>query len=101
VQTGVGQHGRCQVAGDEAVLLNAGRPRLDYESPVTRLGPVPGLLAADPATGRVELHHGDLGTGYGPADWSAGVARMELPEPVRTLGQDVVDRAQQAPGLHA
>ena len=44
----------------------------------------------------VELHHGDLGVGYGPADWPAAFARMELPEPMRSLRQDRLDRAQQA-----
>ena len=40
----------------------------------------------------VELHHGDLGTGYGPADWSAAFAAMELAEPMRSLRQDRLQR---------
>ena len=36
----------------------------------------------------VELHHCDLGTGYGPADWSAAFAVMELAEPLRSQRQD-------------
>jgi maleylpyruvate isomerase len=32
----------------------------------------------------VELHHSDLGTGYGPADWPAAFADMGLPEPMRS-----------------
>jgi maleylpyruvate isomerase len=44
----------------------------------------------------VELHHGDLGTGYGPADWPAGFAAMELAEPMRSLRQDRLQRALQA-----
>jgi len=32
----------------------------------------------------VELHHSDLGTGYGPADWPAAFAAMSLPEPMRS-----------------
>jgi maleylpyruvate isomerase len=41
----------------------------------------------------VELHHGDLGTGYGPADWPAAFAVMDLAEPMRSLRQDRLDRA--------
>ena len=41
----------------------------------------------------VELHHGDLGTGYGPAAWPASFAAMELDEPMRSLRQDRLNRA--------
>ena len=44
----------------------------------------------------VELHHCDLGTGYGPADWPAVFATMELAEPMRSLRQDRLARARQA-----
>jgi maleylpyruvate isomerase len=44
----------------------------------------------------VELHHCDLGTGYGPADWPAAFATMELAEPMRSLRQDRLTRARQA-----
>jgi maleylpyruvate isomerase len=44
----------------------------------------------------VELHHCDLGTGYGPADWPAAFATMELAEPMRSLRQDRLQRPQQA-----
>ena len=36
----------------------------------------------------VELHHCDLGAGYGPADWPAAFAVMELAEPMRSQRQD-------------
>ena len=36
----------------------------------------------------VELHHCDLGAGYGPADWSAAFASLELAEPMRSQRQD-------------
>ena len=36
----------------------------------------------------VELHHCDLGAGYGPADWPAVFAAMELAEPMRSWRQD-------------
>lgn len=32
----------------------------------------------------VELHHSDLGTGYGPAAWPAAFAAMDLAEPMRS-----------------
>ena len=44
----------------------------------------------------VELHHCDLGTGYGPGDWPAAFASMELAEPMRSLREDRLRRAQQA-----
>jgi maleylpyruvate isomerase len=44
----------------------------------------------------VELHHCDLGTGYGPAGWPAAFAAMELAEPMQTQRQDRLQRAQQA-----
>jgi maleylpyruvate isomerase len=36
----------------------------------------------------VELHHCDLAVGYGPADWPAAFAAMELTEPMRSQRQD-------------
>jgi maleylpyruvate isomerase len=44
----------------------------------------------------VELHHCDLGAGYGPADWPAAFAEMDLPEPLRSLRQDRLRGAQPA-----
>jgi maleylpyruvate isomerase len=41
----------------------------------------------------VELHHCDLGTGYGPADWLPAFAAMDLPEPMRSQRQDRLARA--------
>jgi len=46
----------------------------------------------------VELHHWDLGTGYGPADWSAAFATMDLQEPMRSQRQDRLSYPQPAPG---
>jgi maleylpyruvate isomerase len=40
----------------------------------------------------VELHHCDLGYGYGPADWPASFARLELPEPLAALREDRLRR---------
>jgi maleylpyruvate isomerase len=44
----------------------------------------------------VELHHCDLGTGYGPADWPAAFAAMELAEPMRSQREDRLARVQPA-----
>lgn len=42
----------------------------------------------------VELHHCDLGRGYGPADWPPAFAGMDLPEPMRSQRQDRISWAQ-------
>jgi len=42
----------------------------------------------------VELHHCDLGTRYGPADWPASFAALELTEPMRSLRQDRLHRTR-------
>jgi maleylpyruvate isomerase len=55
--------------------------------------PFPAALVLIRRLVEVELHHGDLGTGYGPADWPAAFASIELPEPMRSLRQDRLDRA--------
>lgn len=36
----------------------------------------------------VELHHCDLAAGYGPGDWPAGFASLELAEPMRSQRRD-------------
>lgn len=46
----------------------------------------------------VELHHGDLDTGYGPDDWPGAFATMELAEPMQSQRQDRLSRAQQPGG---
>jgi maleylpyruvate isomerase len=43
-----------------------------------------------------ELHHCDLGTGYGPADWPASFATMKPAEPMQSLRQDRLNPVQQA-----
>ena len=44
----------------------------------------------------VELHHGDLDTGYGPADWPPYFAAMELTEPMQSQRQDRLSQAESA-----
>jgi maleylpyruvate isomerase len=69
---------------------------------------VPGLTpfpAAELLTRRlveVELHHCDLGAGYGPAQWAASFAALELPEPMSSWRQDRLGYPDQSePGLRA
>jgi maleylpyruvate isomerase len=59
-------------------------------------GPFPAAQLLAMRLVEVELHHCDLGTGYGPADWPAAFASMELAEPMRSLREDRLRRAQQA-----
>ena len=69
-----------------------------WQFPVRVLDSAP-FPAAELLTRRlveVELHHCDLGTGYGPADWPAAFATMQLAEPMRSQRQDRLDRAQRA-----
>jgi maleylpyruvate isomerase len=46
----------------------------------------------------VELHHCDLGIGYGPADWPAAFAGMDLAEPMRSQRQDRFTYPRLSPG---
>jgi maleylpyruvate isomerase len=57
--------------------------------------PAAGLLTSRLA--EVELHHCDLGTAYGPADWPGAFAGMDLPEPMRSQRQDRLSYPQPAP----
>jgi maleylpyruvate isomerase len=59
-------------------------------------GPFPAAQLLTLRLVEVELHHCDLGTGYGPADWPAAFASLELAEPMRSLREDRLRRAQQA-----
>jgi maleylpyruvate isomerase len=74
---------------DSAMALRAVVRQLPdeaWQAPVRVLDSAP-FPAAGVLTRRlaeVELHHCDLGTGYGPADWPAAFAAMELAEPMRS-----------------
>ena len=66
-------------------------PGEGWQVPVRMLDPGPRFPAAELLTRRlaeVELHHCDLGAGYGPAAWPAAFAALELGEPMRTWRQD-------------
>jgi maleylpyruvate isomerase len=56
-------------------------------------GPFPAVELMTRRLVEVELHHCDLGTGYGPGDWTATFAAMELAEPMRSLREDRLRRA--------
>ena len=58
-------------------------------------GPFPAAEVLTRRLVEVELHHCDLGAGYGPGDWPAVFAAMELAEPMRSLREDRLRRAQQ------
>ena len=58
-------------------------------------GPVPAAEILTRRLAEVELHHCDLGAGYGPGDWPTSFAEMELTEPTRSLREDRLRRAQQ------
>ncbi|HEY6496377.1 MAG TPA: maleylpyruvate isomerase N-terminal domain-containing protein [Trebonia sp.] len=78
---------------DSAMALRAVAGRLPDEAwqVMIRVPDVAPFPAAEVLTRRlteVELHHCDLGTGYGPADWPAAFAGMELAEPMRTQRKD-------------
>jgi len=73
-------------------------PDDSWQYPVRILNSAP-FPAAQILTRRlveVELHHGDLDTGYGPADWPPYFAAMELTEPMQSQRQDRINRAKQA-----
>ena len=59
-------------------------------------GPFPATHLLTLRLVEVELHHCDLGTGYGPGDWPPAFATMELAEPMRSLRESRLRRAQQA-----
>jgi len=66
-------------------------PDEGWQVPVRMLDEGAVFPAAELLTRRlveVELHHCDLGAGYGPADWPAAFAAMALAEPMRSWRQD-------------
>jgi maleylpyruvate isomerase len=49
----------------------------------------------------VELHHCDLGIGYGPAQWPAAFGAMELAEPMRSQREERIGYSQPAVSARA
>ena len=73
-------------------------PDQAWEFPVRMLdsGPFPAAGLLTRRLVEVELHHCDLGTGYGPGDWPAAFAAMDLAEPMRSYRQDRINRVPSA-----
>lgn len=65
-----------------------------WQVPVRMLDtePFPASLLLTRRLVEVELHHCDLGLGYGPADWPEAFAAMDLAEPMRAQRQDRLAR---------
>jgi maleylpyruvate isomerase len=75
-------------------------PDIGWQVPVRMLDGMDFFPAAELLTRRlteVELHHCDLGAGYGPRDWPAFFADMELAEPMRSWRQDRLSYPEPAP----
>jgi len=75
-------------------------PDAGWQVPVRMLDGTDFFPAAELLTRRlaeVELHHCDLGAGYGPRDWPAFFADMELAEPMRSWRQDRLSYPEPAP----
>jgi len=75
-------------------------PDAGWQVPVRMLDGMDFFPAAELLTRRlaeVELHHCDLGAGYGPGDWPAFFADMELAEPMRSWRQDRLSYPEVAP----
>jgi maleylpyruvate isomerase len=75
-------------------------PDAGWQVPVRMLDGTDFFLAAELLTRRlaeVELHHCDLGAGYGPGDWPVFFAEMELAEPMRSWRQDRLSYPDSAP----
>jgi maleylpyruvate isomerase len=61
-------------------------------------GPFPAAQLLTRRLVEVELHHADLGAGYGPADWPAAFDALELAEPMRAQRRDRLARPPAAAG---
>jgi maleylpyruvate isomerase len=75
-------------------------PDIGWQVPVRMLDGTDFFPAAELLTRRLaelELHHCDLGAGYGPGDWPAFFAGMELAEPMRSWRQDRLSYPEVAP----
>jgi maleylpyruvate isomerase len=104
IEEGAGRQARELVAdlADSAMALRTVARQLPdqgWQVPVRMLEEADPYPAAELLTRRlveVELHHGDLGAGYGPADWPPAFADMDLAEPMRTWRQDRLSQPRTA-----
>ncbi|HTQ94845.1 MAG TPA: maleylpyruvate isomerase N-terminal domain-containing protein [Streptosporangiaceae bacterium] len=104
IEQGAGRPARELTAdlADSAMALRTVARRLPDEGwqvPVRMQDSGPRFPAAELLTRRlveVELHHCDLGAGYGPAGWPPAFAAMQLGEPMRAWRQERLSRPQTA-----
>ncbi|HEY1318977.1 MAG TPA: maleylpyruvate isomerase family mycothiol-dependent enzyme [Streptosporangiaceae bacterium] len=104
IEEGAGRRARelADDLADSAMALRTVARQLPDEGwqvPVRMLQEADPYPAAELLTRRlveVELHHGDLGAGYGPAGWPPAFADMELAEPMRTWRQDRLSQPRTA-----
>ena len=92
----------ADLAGSAMALRTVARqlPDAGWQVPVRMLAGTDFFPAAELLTRRlaeVELHHCDLDAGYGPGDWPAFFADMELAEPMRSWRQDRLSYPEPAP----
>jgi maleylpyruvate isomerase len=92
----------ADLAGSAMALRTVARQLPDdgWQVPVRMLDGADFFPAAELLTRRlaeVELHHCDLGAGYGPRDWPAFFADMELAEPMRSWRRDRLSYPESAP----
>jgi maleylpyruvate isomerase len=78
---------------DSAMALRTVGRQLPEESWQVRLQildsvPFPAAQILTRRLVELELHHCDLGAGYGPADWPPAFTAMDLAEPMRSQRQD-------------
>ena len=103
------EQGAAQRAGDlmtdladSAMALRTVARQLPDEAWQVQVGvldsaPFPAAELLTRRLAEVELHHCDLATRYGPADWPAAFAGMDLPEPVWSQRQDRLSRPRPSP----
>src|SRR5262245_11507981 len=104
IEEGAGRQARelvTDLADSAMALRTVARqlPDAGWQVPVRMLPEADPYPAAELLTRRlveVELHHGDLGAGYGPGSWPPAFADMELAEPMRTWRQDRLNQPRTA-----
>jgi maleylpyruvate isomerase len=67
--------------------------------PILDSAPFPAAQLLTRRLVEVELHHCDLGAGYGPADWPAAFAGLDLAEPMRSQRADRLTSTRKAEPL--
>jgi maleylpyruvate isomerase len=86
------QHLVADVADSSMAFRTVARhmpdPAWAFEVQILGSDPFPASQVLTKRLVEVELHHVDLGSGYGPADWPAAFTALDLPAPMRALRQD-------------